>query len=209
MLDLRDGSSFSRNPGAGIRKKWAGKTGREYLPALPVQCAKNPWLLYGLSGQVFRLKRPARGFTFPTLSGQWQLRRRAAFLKLRSALTATGSPGNFTPVPVFGRGVSPRTPGVPMGIMIIQPAAFVKCILRNRRTYKKEERIASLPLLVTLLFPAAFGRTSGAVPDTPIRSSLGRYPADGCKAGKTNPWLSRSIRHVRHPPHRLPGLYGR
>ncbi len=80
----------------------------------------------------------------------------------------------------------------------------------TEETYKKEERIASLPLLVTLLFfPAAFGKTTGAVPDTPIRSSLGRYPADGCKAGKTNPWLSRSIQHVRHPPRRLPGLYGR
>ncbi len=133
MLDLRDGSSFSRNPGAGIRKKWAGKTGREYLPALPVQCAKNPWLLYGLSGQVFRLKRPARGFTFPTLSGQWQLRRRAAFLKLRSALTATGSPGNFTPVPVFGRGVSPRTPGVPTGPIIPQSFSFV-----NRKPFFRQ-----------------------------------------------------------------------
>ncbi len=77
-------------------------------PALPVPCAKNPWLWYGLSGQVFRLRHQTGRPAFPA-------QRASGTLGRPSAITATGSPGIRTPVPMFGRGKRPAGTRSPNG----------------------------------------------------------------------------------------------
>ena len=126
-----------------FRKKRAGKNGRGKAPALPVPCAKNPWLWYGRSGQVFRLRhvglqgRPAGRFTFPDSSIQWQQRSRAAMFP------ASGS----APLPSrrrVRRGISPL---------------FLCSAAGPARGHPESQRALSYPIeaVLSILFPRKWG----------------------------------------------------
>ena len=77
------------------------------LPALPVPYAKNPWLWYGLSGQVFRLRHQTGHSAFP---GNCPVVYGAPLCH-----HGDGFAGEFHPVPMFGRGKRPAGTRSPNG----------------------------------------------------------------------------------------------